>query len=217
MKPLTNQQKKVLKVVEDYVQRDGFPPTQREIGEAIGVSNVSAVRGHLLALEKKGYITRHAERARSIRVLHSPSAFSRFKQKLHEVFRTDERVFHQIVYGLAWVTWQRRPDFKDPRRQLLAQAFEREAIEHGWRLIEKRIEPDHVVLIVGTWPNHSPELAVRRFQAAGRAVKRRYRRQFSEQPLWGRGYVATTDLGALDELVRSFLNELSQDNTRAEE
>jgi len=64
MEPLTDQQEKVLATVEDYVARNGFPPTLREIGDALGLANVNAVRGHVSALEKKGYITKEPEKAR---------------------------------------------------------------------------------------------------------------------------------------------------------
>ena len=206
-RPLTPQQQKVLTFVEEFSERRGFPPTLREIGDAIGLANVNAVRGHLAALEKKGYITKTPEKARSIRVVHSPSAFSEFKRKLHEVFRTDDGVVHGMVYGLAWTTRRRAPVLIGPRRKRIDEAFEREAVEHGWTILAKRIEPDHVVLVVEVWPNHSAELTVRRFQAAGRAARRRYPKEFSTQELWEKGYVATTDLDLLDELVQRALRE----------
>ena len=53
MKPLTSRQKTVLDYVGQHSQERGYPPTLREIGEATGVSNISAVRGHIAALEKK--------------------------------------------------------------------------------------------------------------------------------------------------------------------
>ena len=119
--------------------------------------NVNAVRGHLAALEKKGYINRSPDKARSIQVVPKPSALSRAKRKLHEVFRTDEGVYHRVVYGIAWTTRGKAPLLVGPKVEQLSAALDREAIEHGWTLLEKRIEPNHVVAIVETWPNHSPE------------------------------------------------------------
>ena len=66
MKELTEQQKNVLQVVVDCVKSNGFPPTLREIGDALDLPNVTAVRGHLAALEKKGYIRRRLNKHRSI-------------------------------------------------------------------------------------------------------------------------------------------------------
>jgi REP element-mobilizing transposase RayT len=204
-RPLTSQQQNVLTFVEDFLRGHGFPPTMREIGDAIGLANINAVRGHLAALEKKGYITRAPDKARSIQVVHSPSAISRVKRKLHEVFHTDEGVFHRIVYGLAWATRRRAPLFTGPRREWMSEAIDREAIEHGWRILDKRIEPDHIVVVVETWPNHSPERTAHRFQAAGKALRRRHPGEFPGEPLWEKGYAVTTDLELLDDLVVKLL------------
>lgn len=205
MEPLTDQQEKVLATVEDYVARNGFPPTLREIGDALGLANVNAVRGHVSALEKKGYITKEPEKARSIRVVHSPSGLSRFKRKLHEVFGTDAGVLHRVVYGIAWTTWRRAPCLTGPRCAGLEEAFQREAVEHGWRLLDLRIKPDLVVLVVEAWPNHSPELTVRRFRAAGQKTVAHHGGGSPGGKFWAKGYVATTDLALLDELVARLL------------
>ena len=206
-RPLTDQQQRVLGFITDHSHRTGFPPTLREIGEALGLPNVNAVRGHLTALEKKGCITKDPDKARSIRVIGEPSPLSRLKRTLHEVFRTDEGVIHRIVFGLGWTTGERRPLLTGRRKHLVSEALDREATEHGWRIVDKRIEPDHVVLVVEAWPNHSAQLAVRRFQSAGRSVKRRQNDDSPAKRLWGRGYVATTDLELLDQLVEEMLNE----------
>lgn len=207
MESLTARQQQVLEFVEDHIRRHGFPPTLREIGKALGLPNVNAVRGHVEALEKKAYLVKDPDKVRSLRTVHTPSALSRFRHKLHEVFRTDEAVFHKVVYGVAWCTWKRTPHFTGPRRGWLDQAFEREAADHGWRLIEKRVEPDHVVLVVEVWPNHSPQQTVWRFQMAGRKVKLPNLPQFPGRHLWAKGYVATTDLTLLDGLVAAFLSD----------
>lgn len=204
-KPLTEQQQKVLDVISDHSHRTGFPPTLREIGHALGLPHVNAVRGHLAALERKGYITKDPDKARSIRVIGAPSAMSRVKRRLHEVFRTNEGVAHHIVFGLAWATWKRQPLLTGRRRDLISDALDREAAEHGWRLVSKRIGSDHVAVVAEIWPNHSPELAVRRFQSAGRAAKRRHAGEFPGNHLWNRGYVATTDIELLDQLVEEML------------
>ncbi|MBM4034192.1 MAG: hypothetical protein FJ291_20770 [Planctomycetes bacterium] len=210
MRPLTVQQERVLAFLEGYVGEHGFPPTLREIGEAIGLSNVSAVRGHVAALERKGYIARTPQKARSVSLIPSPSPMSRLKRRLHEMLGTDQGVLHRVVYGLAWTTWQRRPHFAGPLRDRMAEAIDREALEHGWRVLERRVEPDHVVVVLEVWPNHSAEQTVHRLQSAGKALRRRHPEAFPDEQLWGRGYVVTTDLALLDELLAKLLNEQSQ-------
>ena len=209
-KPLTAQQQRVLTFLEGFLSEHGFPPTLREIGEAIGLSNVSAVRGHVAALEKKGYVAKTPEKARSISIVRSPSPVSRLKRKLHEVLRTDEGVLHRVVYGLAWTTWRRKPHLDGPLRHRMTEAIDREALEHGWHVLDRRVEPDHVVVIVEVWPNHSAEQTIHRIQSAGRALQRRHAEASPDERLWGRGYVVTTDLELLDQLVVKLLNEQAQ-------
>ena len=87
----------------------------------------------------------------------------------------------------------------------MAEAIDREAVEHGWNILNKRIEPDHIVIVVETWPNHSPQQTVHRFQSACKAVRPRQDKVFPGNGLWGKGYVVTTDLELLDELVAKLL------------
>ncbi len=206
-RPLTEQQKKVLGYIEEYSGGHGFPPTLREISRGVGIANINAVRGHLSALEKKGYITKDPDKARSIRVLHAPSALSRFRRKLHDIAHTDEGVACCVVYGLAWATAKRRPILIDRAKELIEEAFERECIEHGWKLLEKDVRPDHVRVVVEVWPNHSPEQVVRRFKRMANFARRRHAKHFPNKELWRRGYVVTTDLNILDELIEQMLDE----------
>ncbi|NIP28487.1 MAG: hypothetical protein GWN55_17095 [Phycisphaerae bacterium] len=207
MKPLTRKQKKVLDFVAEYCCKQGFPPTLREIGEGISLSNISAVRGHIAALVNKGYITKEEDKARSIRVVHSPSAFSKFKRRLHRFARTDRGVLHKVVYGVALVTYKRREHFIGNRRRLIVEALKRRAIEHGWTFLHKKIESDHVILVVEVWPNHSPELVVSRIRQAGNAVRLRHLKHFPGKSMWAKCYAATTDLESLDDMVLQLLQE----------
>lgn len=62
---LTSRQRKVIQVIEDSVQRDGYPPTLREIGEAAGLASTSSVSHQLSMLAKKGYLSRGTGRPRT--------------------------------------------------------------------------------------------------------------------------------------------------------
>jgi len=206
-KTLTSQQQRVLDFVVEHCDRNGFPPTLREIGQGIGLGNVNAVRGHLAALEKKGYIARTADKARSIRIVGQapPSRWSRLRRRLHDLARTDKGVLHRVVYGMAWKTRQQKPLLTGRRAAWVEEALDRECLEHGWNLLEKRVRPDHVVLVVLVWPNHSPRQVVRRFRAAGAALRRKHPQQPLPARLWDEGFLVTTDLAGLDDLVEAFL------------
>jgi repressor LexA len=68
MRELTGQQEKVMDFLRAYARKQGFPPTMREIGEELGFS-WPAARGHLKALERKGYIRIMAQKSRGIEIL----------------------------------------------------------------------------------------------------------------------------------------------------
>src|ERR1700685_3427980 len=69
---LTWRQRKVLQVIRDSVQKRGYPPSMREIGDAVGLASTSSVSYQLSALQRKGYLHRDISRARSVEV-HLPS------------------------------------------------------------------------------------------------------------------------------------------------
>jgi repressor LexA len=66
---LTPRQRKVLEVIRDAVERRGYPPSVREIGESVGLTSPSSVAHQLGVLEKKGFLRRDPNRPRAIEVL----------------------------------------------------------------------------------------------------------------------------------------------------
>ncbi|MGB3440925.1 MAG: transcriptional repressor LexA [Actinophytocola sp.] len=62
-------QREVLDVIRTWVERFGYPPSVREIGEAVGLTSTSSVAYQLRALEQKGYLRRDPNRPRAIGVL----------------------------------------------------------------------------------------------------------------------------------------------------
>jgi repressor LexA len=70
---LTPRQRRVLEVIRDSVERRGYPPSMREIGEAVGLTSSSSVSHQLATLEKKGFLRRDPNRPRAIEV-RSPDA-----------------------------------------------------------------------------------------------------------------------------------------------
>lgn len=66
---LTDRQRQVLDYIKSEVKAKGFPPTVRDIGEAVGLSSSSTVHAHLAALEAKGLIRRDPSKPRALEVL----------------------------------------------------------------------------------------------------------------------------------------------------
>jgi len=58
-----------LRFIKEEVKRKGYPPSVREIGEAVGLASSSTVHGHLARLETKGLIRRDPTKPRAIEIL----------------------------------------------------------------------------------------------------------------------------------------------------
>jgi len=65
---LTPRQRKVLEVIRASVERRGYPPSMREIGEAVGLTSTSSVAHQFTVLERKGFLRRDPNRPRAIEV-----------------------------------------------------------------------------------------------------------------------------------------------------
>jgi repressor LexA len=68
---LPERQRLILQVIEDAVRRQGYPPTVREIGAAVGLCSPASVHSHLSSLEEKGYIRRGSSKRRALEVVRS--------------------------------------------------------------------------------------------------------------------------------------------------
>lgn len=66
---LTARQRKVLEVIREAVERRGYPPSVREIGEAVGLTSTSSVAHQLKVLQTKGFLRRDPNRPRAVEVL----------------------------------------------------------------------------------------------------------------------------------------------------
>jgi len=65
---LTPRQQRVLTVIRDSIERRGYPPSMREIGERVGLTSSSSVAHQLRVLEEKGYLKRDPNRPRALSV-----------------------------------------------------------------------------------------------------------------------------------------------------
>ena len=69
MEKLTSRQKDVLDFVKSYIVSHGYPPTVREIGQALNISSPATIHAHLKNLEKKGIIRKDNSKNRAIELL----------------------------------------------------------------------------------------------------------------------------------------------------
>ena len=86
MEKLTDKQIEVLDSLKKYLAVHGYPPTVRELGEALGLSSPATTHFHLSKLESKGYITKGKGKNRTLELL-VPNEYLQQDTKLLQIFR----------------------------------------------------------------------------------------------------------------------------------
>jgi repressor LexA len=71
---ITARQREILDYIEAQMQARGYPPSVREIGEAVGLTSPSTVHSHLNTLERLGYLRRDPTKPRAIEVRWDPNS-----------------------------------------------------------------------------------------------------------------------------------------------
>lgn len=66
---LTRRQQEILEFIQQYLGENGYPPTVRDIGSAVGLTSSSTVHAHLANLEKAGAIRRDPTKPRALEIL----------------------------------------------------------------------------------------------------------------------------------------------------
>ncbi len=100
MNNLTTRQLQVLRFIREFTAKNGPPPTQREVADAIGCSSVNAALGHLRALEKKGALSIRPGSSRGI-VLNGGIGLAEMPGKC--LWSFDDSNYHwSAPCGLEW-------------------------------------------------------------------------------------------------------------------
>ena len=66
---LNKKEKAILKFIENQIDKNGYPPSVREIGKAVGLKSTATVHGYLAKLVNKGYIKKEDQKGRTLRLL----------------------------------------------------------------------------------------------------------------------------------------------------
>ena len=66
---LNKREKAILKYIEKQIKTNGYPPSVREIGKAVGLSSTATVHGYLAKLRSKGYIKKEDKKGRTLKLL----------------------------------------------------------------------------------------------------------------------------------------------------
>lgn len=79
---LNTKQIEILQYMKSQINEKGYPPSVREICEAVGLRSTSTVHGHLSKLEDKGYIRRDATKPRAIEILLNDTVDYQLKKEI---------------------------------------------------------------------------------------------------------------------------------------
>ncbi len=71
---LTGKRRQILEVIAEQIRSRGYPPSVREIGEAVGLTSSSTVHTHLQVLQRQGYLRRDPTKPRAIVVSFEPAS-----------------------------------------------------------------------------------------------------------------------------------------------
>ena len=66
---INKREKDILEFIEEQVNTNGYPPSVREIGKAVGLSSTATVHSYLAKLEEKGYIKKETQKGRTLKLL----------------------------------------------------------------------------------------------------------------------------------------------------
>ena len=92
MNGLSKMQQKIYDYIADTVARQGYPPSVREIGEAVGLKSPSTVHFHLKHMEEKGFIQKGSSKGRAIALAGAPERPAPKAQPAEEVDPEKDRI-----------------------------------------------------------------------------------------------------------------------------
>lgn len=99
---LSLQQKKIIDFMLAYKNNNGYPPSVREIGKAMGLSSTSSIHRHLKLLEEQGYLKRNAAKPRAIEINYKPEVDDNFCE-LEDEFEQKSPTFDEHFYQIPIV------------------------------------------------------------------------------------------------------------------
>ncbi|WP_445169819.1 transcriptional repressor LexA [Mycolicibacterium sp. Dal123E01] len=98
---LTERQRTILDVIRASVTTRGYPPSIREIGDAVGLTSTSSVAHQLRTLERKGYLRRDANRPRAVDVRGADDAVTAVRTEMAGSDALPEPTFVPVLGRIA--------------------------------------------------------------------------------------------------------------------
>lgn len=113
----SNKGPKILNFIEEQTRLNGYPPSVREIGEAVGLSSTSSVHAQLAALRENGYLEKHDAKTRALRLTDKyykefgyPDDFFESSDDIHEKEYLEVPVLGRVAAGQPLLAFEEATD-----------------------------------------------------------------------------------------------------------
>ncbi len=94
---INKREKAILKFIEKQIKANGYPPSVREIGQAVGLKSTATVHGYLAALERKGYIKKESQKGRTLKLLKGGALEK--QEEVQKDFYSDREMVNVPIVG----------------------------------------------------------------------------------------------------------------------
>lgn len=178
-KPRGDNQAKILAFIKSEVQTKGYPPSVREICDAVGLRSTSTVHGHLMRLEKKGLLHRDSMKPRAMEVVDDALGMD-----LPEVNNTTLiPVVGQVTAGMPILAEENIDEYMPMPNELLGDGEHFILRVHGESMINAGILDKDFIIVHKQPDAHNGEIVVALIEDEA-TVKRYYKEKghFRLQP-----------------------------------
>lgn len=178
-KPRGDNQAKILAFIKSEVQTKGYPPSVREICDAVGLRSTSTVHGHLMRLEKKGLLHRDSMKPRAMEVVDDTLGMD-----LPEVNNTTLiPVVGQVTAGMPILAEENIDEYMPMPNELLGDGEHFILRVHGESMINAGILDKDFIIVHKQPDAHNGEIVVALIEDEA-TVKRYYKEKghFRLQP-----------------------------------
>ena len=96
---LNQREKAIVKFIEKQLKKNGYPPSVREIGEAVGLKSTATVHTYIAALERKGYVKKENQKGRTLRLLKGGSSEKETPETFDKEFYSNREMVNVPIVG----------------------------------------------------------------------------------------------------------------------
>jgi repressor LexA len=171
---LSNRQREILQFVNEHVDAYGYPPTVREIGQAVGLTSPSTVHAHLAKLESAGLIRRDATKPRALEVIEGGRSRERASGQVDERRSTVLPLVGEVAAGGPVVAEQQIEDYVAIPQQLASDADFLLTVK-GESMVNAGILPGDLVVVRRQQDARNGEIVVALVGDEDATVKRFFR------------------------------------------